>query len=252
MDVVDLTDSAAFGDEQEAAVAIADSAKDGETPSAAELRARTESLTSRINHIDARVAQLSAERARLDAERSTVRAQLVRVSSRGPRRDWSGGVAEFPEWGATVEHALTSLFKLRSWRPLQREVINAVLSRFDTFVVMRAGGGKSLLYMLPALLPSAGPGTSTAPGITLVVSPLISLISDQVLEVQQIAPGAAVAMTSETDTAAKRDIVRRILHDDDDDGHGSSGVGGSHALRLVRAIRALKSEQSLLGSVQLG
>ena len=82
MDVVDLTDSAAFGDEQEAAVAIADSAKDGETPSAAELRARTESLTSRIDQIDARVAQLSAERARLDAERSTVRFELCSRNAR--------------------------------------------------------------------------------------------------------------------------------------------------------------------------
>ena len=117
MDVVDLTDSA-FGDAQEAAAAGADSAKDGETPSAAaELRARTELLTSRINQIDVQVAQLSAERAQLETERNSVRAQLVRVSSRGPRRDWSGGVAEFPEWGATVEHALTRHCTIEHIRP---------------------------------------------------------------------------------------------------------------------------------------
>ncbi|MEZ6095745.1 MAG: ATP-dependent DNA helicase RecQ [Pirellulaceae bacterium] len=67
-------------------------------------------------------------------------------------------------------------FGLESFRSGQREVIEAIVSGRDTFCIMPTGGGKSLCYQLPAI---------ARDGVTLVVSPLIALMKDQVDALQQ-------------------------------------------------------------------
>ena len=70
----------------------------------------------------------------------------------------------------TPEEVLRQVFGYSSFRPGQKEVIEAVLAGRDCVGVMPTGAGKSLCYQLPAL---------ELPGVTLVVSPLIALMKDQ-------------------------------------------------------------------------
>ena len=95
---------------------------------------------------------------------------------------------------------LEHYFGYREFRPGQEELIDGVLDRRDVFGIMPTGGGKSICYQVPALM---------LPGITLVISPLISLMRDQVLALK--AAGVPAAYINSTLTSAQMQAVCRNL-----------------------------------------
>jgi ATP-dependent DNA helicase RecQ len=94
---------------------------------------------------------------------------------------------------------LKSVFGYDEFKPLQAEVIGNILVKKDTLVVMPTGGGKSLCYQIPALI---------FEGLTIVISPLISLMKDQVAQLTQSGVAVAVLNSSLPPDEYRRNIAQ--------------------------------------------
>lgn len=96
---------------------------------------------------------------------------------------------------------LQSVFGFSRFRANQEEIVEAILAGRDVFAVMPTGGGKSLCYQLPA---------SLLDGVCVVISPLISLMKDQVDAAQAIGLKAAY-LNSTLEPALQQEVMSRLM-----------------------------------------
>ncbi|MEM8874049.1 MAG: ATP-dependent DNA helicase RecQ [Planctomycetota bacterium] len=99
-----------------------------------------------------------------------------------------------------LDAVLKEQFGLEEFRPGQRKVIEATIAGRDVLCVMPTGAGKSLCYQLPALVKG---------GLTLVVSPLVSLMADQVRQLEERGQNALLFNSTLT-AGERRDVISRI------------------------------------------
>eukprot|EP00898_Chlorokybus_atmophyticus_P000823 jgi/Chlat1/1741/Chrsp13S08692 len=231
MACIDLTasdDEGAAGEQRElreAAASVLKAKADAEARAAAAIKARAaleaaaeearEEAREELVGVEARLtavqreidilvneqASLVARKVELQRQLSSTTASTSHCSQHGSRdaasKMWSGPF----EWDGRVHRLLHDVFGLQGFRMHQKEVINATLSGKDVFVIMPSGGGKSLLYQLPALVQG---------GLTLVVSPLLALIQDQVMGLTTLGIRAAM-YTSDTSKEEVKNISESML-----------------------------------------
>ncbi|KAJ5646809.1 Bloom syndrome protein [Penicillium lividum] len=109
-------------------------------------------------------------------------------------------------WSHEVRTVLKDKFHLRGFRPNQLEAIDATLGGKDTFILMPTGGGKSLCYQLPSVVL-----TGRTRGVTIVVSPLLSLMQDQVFHLKKLNINALL-INGDTDKAERSHIIDQLAN----------------------------------------
>ncbi|WP_321280668.1 DNA helicase RecQ [Marinifilum fragile] len=102
---------------------------------------------------------------------------------------------------SAASNALKKYFGYDKFRPLQEKVINSVLQGNDALVIMPTGGGKSICYQIPAIIME---------GVTIVVSPLIALMKDQVEGLRANGVAADYLNSSQT-TGEQGEIIENLI-----------------------------------------
>lgn len=100
-----------------------------------------------------------------------------------------------------ASEVLQTVFGYRDFRPLQREIIDRQMSGKDTLAILPTGGGKSICYQIPAILHD---------GLTIVVSPLISLMKDQIDQLEALGV-PAVSLNSSIESGDYQTGISRII-----------------------------------------
>lgn len=182
-----LSDYGDGDDDVAALVAMAEQAEEGQS-----------SMESRVNR---RARSVLSETSGNAVPSARVRTLAKKPAKPKPKLQINQALMNHP-WSGDLLRAFKDRFRLQGFRENQLEAINATLAGQDAFVLMPTGGGKSLCYQLPAVINSG-----KTRGVTIVVTPLLSLMQDQVdhLTARGI---IAKAFNGDMPQGEKRDILQ--------------------------------------------
>ncbi|KAM6961970.1 ATP-dependent DNA helicase Q1-like [Tautogolabrus adspersus] len=180
-----------------------------------DVQAQLDSVESELELVELQIAELLQKQAELTDQKNSLLLKLEDAcdsaqpsssssSSSSSKSSGAGPVmskqelkrfdgTDFP-WSKEAEQHLKDSFRLSKFRPLQLRAINLSLSGRDLFLVMPTGRGKSLCYQLPAVC---------SEGFTLVVTPLVSLMEDQIMYLKSIEVSAVMLNASSSKEHAK-------------------------------------------------
>ncbi|XP_027694534.1 ATP-dependent DNA helicase Q1 [Vombatus ursinus] len=164
--------------------------------SVSELNEELDSVTSELQAIEIQIQEL-LERQQELIKKKTALKKKIKESLEDSDAGTSSELDSSPEgwnkqdflWSGKIKDAMQNVFKLQKFRPLQLETINVTMAGKEIFLVMPTGGGKSLCYQLPAVC---------SDGFTLVICPLISLMEDQLMVLEQLGVSATLLNASST------------------------------------------------------
>lgn len=183
----------------------------GEMPGNDSTRVELDSVEGELDSLEVQIAELQKRQKHLTRRRDALLQKLEEAcdaaqpsSSSKSKSTPSASVmskqelqrydrADFP-WSKDVERHLKDSFRLAKFRPMQLKAINLTMSGKDVFMVMPTGRGKSLCYQLPA---------ASSKGFTLVVTPLVSLMEDQVMYLKATNVTAAMLNASSSKEHSK-------------------------------------------------
>ena len=152
-------------------------------------KASLEALQNEINLLQSRKRKLQDRCDEIKVQIEVLQSsKFASVSS-----DSNWGSKKF-SWADELQMRLRLNFKMEKFREKQLDVINATLSGKDVIAIMPTGGGKSLCFQLPSLM---------SQGVTLVVSPLVSLILDQLKKLKQFAIHTAFIIADSSKDSVK-------------------------------------------------
>lgn len=139
--------------------------------------------TKQIKALDEKIEELVKRRQEYYEKLSIIEKKIDISNSKLNEPKKEKFMEESFEWSEKANDLLRNVFKLEKFRSHQLPAINATLSNLDVLLIMPTGGGKSLCFQLPSLI---------SKGMTLVISPLISLMEDQLKSLQQLGIPTAV------------------------------------------------------------
>ena len=161
-----------------------------------ELTLEVKKVDDSLTRLEQKIANLQQEKIKLEDKKNLLVCQIESLhelrSMQDKVSDWEA--MTFP-WTQILLTTLNSVFKIESFRPLQLPCINALMSKRDVMLIMPTGGGKSLCYQLPAVISG---------GFALVISPLVSLMEDQLMSVKRLGINCAMINSSSPQAHVKK------------------------------------------------